>query len=325
MFTKMALATLLLAVVLDLLVGDPQSLYHPVALAGRWIAKGERLVYRKGNPPWCQRLAGTLLVLVNVALVYIIAYLLLAELGKSVPITAVALGVIFLWCTFAARSLDRAALVIFRFLQKGDLVQARKSLGMIVGRDTGNLDEVGITRATVETVAENISDGIIAPLFYFAIGGVPLALAYRMLNTHDSMLGYKDERYCDFGWFAARMDDVANYLPARLTALLLVICTWFLKLDWRAAVSITWRDRRNHPSPNSGYTEAAVAGALGVQLGGTSYYQGIPSERPHLGDPLRPLEKGHITATRKLIYSALFLFLVLYTGLFFLIRWGEFW
>lgn len=325
MFGKTAVATLLLAVALDLLVGDPQTPYHPVALAGRLIAKGERLVYREGAPPLHQRLAGMMLVLFNVMLVYILAYLLLAELERSVSPAAVFLGGVFLWCTFAVRSLDKAVLQVFNYLEKGNLVQARKYLGMIVGRDTDNLDEAGITRAVVETVAESISDGIVAPLFYFAIGGVPLALAYRMINTHDSMLGYKDERYCDFGWFAATLDDVANWLPARLTALLLVVCAWFLKLDWRAAVSITWRDRRKHPSPNSGYPEAAVAGALGIQLGGTNYYHGIPSERPHLGDPVRTLESGQITATRGLIYGTLFLFIALYSGFVVVIRWGSFW
>lgn len=325
MFGIIALATLLLAVVLDLLVGDPQTPYHPVALAGNLIAKGEGLVYREGASPWRKRLAGSILVLFNVVLVYILAYLLLAELEKSVPLAAVILGGIFLWCTFAVRSLDKAALQIFNFLEKGELVQAREHLSMIVGRDTDNLDEAGITRAVVETVAENISDGITAPLFYFAIGGVPLALAYRMINTHDSMLGYKDERYYDFGWFAARLDDVASWLPARLTAILLVICAWFLKLDWRSAISITWRDRRKHPSPNSGYPEAAAAGALGIQLGGTNHYQGIPSERPHLGDPVRPMERCQITAVRKLIYGTLFMFIVLYFCLVIVIRWGAFW
>ncbi|MDD2283710.1 MAG: adenosylcobinamide-phosphate synthase CbiB [Syntrophaceticus sp.] len=320
MFTEIALVTLLLAVVIDILIGDPQTPYHPVALAGRWISKSEEVVYKKEASSGHQRLAGTLLVLVNVLLVFLLAYLLLAELGMVAPLIAIILGGILLWCTFAVRSLDKAALEIYRLLEKGDLVQARQKLSMIVGRDTHNLDESEIVRATVETVAENISDGVIAPLFYFAIGGVPLALAYRMINTHDSMLGYKNERYRDFGWFAARLDDVANYLPARLTALFLVICAWFLKLDWRSAHIITRRDRRNHPSPNSGYPEAAVAGALGVQLGGTSYYQGISSERPHLGDPVNILEKEHIKAVRKLIYGTCVLFLVLYSGLVLLIQ-----
>jgi adenosylcobinamide-phosphate synthase len=320
MFGKMALATLLLAVVLDLLVGDPETPLHPVALAGRWIGRGEGIFNRKGATPWRRRLFGALFVLVNVALVYIMAYFLLDKAEGYAPAAAVVLGGIFLWCTFAVRSLDKAALDIFRLLQKGDLPQARKNLGMIVGRDTAGLGEEGITRATIETVAENISDGTIAPLFYFAIGGVPLAMAYRMINTHDSMLGYKNERYCDFGWFAAKFDDVVNYLPARLTAVILVVCAFLMKLDWRAAISITWRDRRKHPSPNSGYPEAAVAGAMGIQLGGTNYYQGIRSRRPHLGDPVKPLEKRQITTARRLIRAAFVLFLVFYTGIVLLVN-----
>lgn len=320
MFTGIALATLLLAVVIDLLIGDPQTPYHPVALAGRWISKSEEFVYRKNASSWRQRLAGALLVSVNVLLIFLLAYLLLAGLGSVAPLAAIILGGGLLWCTFAVRSLGQAALEIYRLLEKGDLVQGRQKLSMIVGRDTNNLDESEIVRATVETVAENISDGVIAPFFYYALGGVPLALAYRMINTHDSMLGYKNDRYRDFGWFAAKLDDVANYLPARLTALFLVICAWFFRLDWRSAHIITWRDRKKHPSPNSGYPEAAVAGALGVQLGGTSYYQGIPSDRPHLGDPVKILEKGQIVAVRKLIYGTCVLFLVFYSCLVLLIQ-----
>ena len=325
MFEKLAIATVMLAVLLDLLIGDPQTPYHPVALVGRWIGKGEALLYQKDAPPWRQRLAGIVLVLVNVVLVYSLTYLLLTAVGKRVPVLGLILGGILLWGTIAARSLDKAALEIFMLLRDGDLKQAREQLRLIVGRDTDNLDEAGITRATVETVTENISDGIIAPLFYYALGGVPLAWACRMINTHDSMVGYLNERYRDFGWFAAKLDDVVNYLPARLTALLLVLCAFLLKLDWRGAISITLRDRRNHPSPNSGYPEAAAAGALGIQLGGTNYYQGIPSKRPYLGDPIKPLEKGQITATRKLIYGTLVLFIVLYAGLVMLIRWGMAW
>jgi len=225
---------------------------------------------------------------------------------------AVLVGGFLLWSTIAARSLEREARRIFSFLQAGDLPGARKQVGMIVGRDTENLNEGEITRATIETVAENISDGLIAPLFYFVIGGVPLACAYRVINTFDSMVGYQSERYKDFGWFAARLDDVANYLPSRLTAILLLLGAAFLGYDWRRALRITWRDRKQHPSPNSGYPEAAVAGALGIRLGGTNYYQGVPSKRPYLGEPLCALEKGHIVATIKLLYGALVVYLIIY-------------
>jgi adenosylcobinamide-phosphate synthase len=218
---------------------------------------------------------------------------------------------LFLWSTISIRSLDRAAREILGLLRRGDLATARRRLSLIVGRDTERLGAAEITRATVETVAESISDGVIAPLFYFLLGGAPLACAYRAVNTLDSMVGYRSERYRDFGMAAARLDDVANFLPARLTALLLVGSALLLGLDWRQAWRIAWRDGARHPSPNSGYTEAAVAGALGVQLGGLNYYQGQPSLRPRLGEPATALEPGHIAGAIRMLYGAVAIFLFL--------------
>lgn len=318
MFGITAAGTLLLAVGLDLLIGDPESRFHPVALLGKAIAGLEGLLYRGAASGRGRRLAGAVLVLVSAAPVCIISSLLLALLERESPLLAAAAGGFLLWSTIGANSLKREARRVLGFLQNGDLQAARERLGLIVGRDTEHLDEGEITRATVETVAENISDGVIAPLFYFAVGGVPLALTYRAINTLDSMVGYRNERYRDFGWFAARLDDVANFLPARLTALLLAAGAFLLGYDWRRALSVTWRDAGKHASPNSGYPEAAVAGALGIRLGGLNYYQGIPSLRAHLGDPLQPLERSQIAAAVRLVDAVLFLFLFLYFALFLL-------
>lgn len=307
------LTILILAVLLDLLIGDPRVPYHPVALVGRMISRWERLLYREDAPAWRQRLAGVCFALVNVLLVVFIVCLGLRALEK-IPALYLAGSVFLLWSTITVRSLDRAGREIFAFLKEGDLARARFHLGLIVGRDTANLDEGEITRATVETVAENVSDGIIAPLFYFLIGGVPLACAYRVINTLDSMVGYKNERYLNFGWFSARLDDLANYLPARLTALLLLGSALIRGFNWRHAVLVILRDGRKHPSPNSGYPEAAVAGALGVRLGGTNYYQGVPSRRPYLGDPCNPLERAHIKAALDLMHWAVVLFLAVFTA-----------
>ena len=169
-------------------------------------------------------------------------------------------------------------------LDAKNLDGARNELSCLVGRDTSSLDEKGITRALLETVAENTSDGVIAPLFYLAIGGPPLAMAYKAINTLDSMVGYKNEKYLYFGRASARLDDIANYIPARITAILLAVAAFILRKDWRRAWRITLRDSGNHPSPNSGYPEAAVAGALGRRLGGLSYYGGMPSNKPFIGD-----------------------------------------
>jgi adenosylcobinamide-phosphate synthase len=311
---------LLLAVILDLLIGDPRVDYHPVALIGKLISAWERLLYRPAAALPTKRLAGALLVLGTVLPVWLLVYFCLnwlrrLSLSAGQPqwwayIYLVA-GVLCLWATISIRSLDRAAREIFDLLRRGDLAEARRRLGFIVGRDTERLAPAEIARATVETVAENISDGVIAPLFYFLLGGPALACAYRAINTLDSMVGYRNERYRDFGMVAARLDDLANVIPARLTVLLLVGGALLAGLDWRQAWKLSWRDGSKHPSPNSGYPEAAVAGALGVQLGGLNYYQGVPSQRALMGDPQEPLAPEHIQAAIRMLYGAVAIFLVI--------------
>ena len=200
-------------------------------------------------------------------------------------------------------------------LLAGDLPEARRLVGQIVGRDTQDLDEHEITRATVETMAENIVDGIISPLFFAWLGGVPLAFLYRAVNTMDSMLGYRNERYRDFGMVAARTDDVFNFIPARITAFLIVFSAWLLRLDAPGAAKAIRRDAVKHPSPNSGLSEAGVAGALHVQLGGLNYYGGIASHRATMGDPIEPLTAAHIPKTASMVYMVTLLFAVAVTVL----------
>ncbi len=316
------LAVLFLAVILDLLIGDPRTAYHPVALIGTLVSAWERLLYRQKLAPAVKRMAGALLVLGTAPPVWLVVYLCLSWL-RRLDLDAgylrlwvyiyLVVSALFLWSAISIRSLDRAAREILDLLRRGDLAEARRRLGFIVGRDTDRLDPAEIARATVETVAENISDGVIAPLCYYLLGGVPLACAYRVVNTLDSMVGYRSERYQDFGRAAARLDDVANFLPARLTMLLLVGSALLFGLDWRQAWRLSWRDGHKHPSPNSGYPEATVAGALGVQLGGLNYYQGQPSLRSPLGDPKEPLAPGHIEAVIRMLYGAVAIFLALAT------------
>jgi len=213
------------------------------------------------------------------------------------PLWGSAVTVLLAWTTLAARDLIDHVVSVQRALQSVSLMEARSAVAKIVGRDTEEMGESDIVRATVETIAESTADGIMAPLFYLAIGGAPLALAYKAISTLDSMIGHLDDRYRWFGWASARLDDVANFLPARITACLLVLSVGIASRSWPAtqrAWKVLLRDGRRHPSPNSGCPEAAMAGALGVQLGGTNCYDGLPIERPCLGDPDQFLTRAHI-------------------------------
>jgi adenosylcobinamide-phosphate synthase len=230
-----------------------------------------------------------LLLLLTVGITVGTALLLLKVAYAVSTYAGHAFSVVLAWSCLAARSLHRESKLVADALISGDLAEARRYLSYIVGRDTENLDEEEIWRAVVETVAENTSDGVIAPLFYLMIGGPVLGLAYKAVNTLDSMVGYKNERYLLFGRASARFDDFVNYIPARLTGLLVVLAAPFLGLPAKQSWRIMARDGRNHSSPNSGIPEASVAGALGVRLGGTNLYGGVPVEKPTIGDPFTPL------------------------------------
>jgi adenosylcobinamide-phosphate synthase len=242
-------------------------------------------------------MAGVLLAVALPAGAYA-AGALLIWLGSSIgPLWGSLVTVLLAWTTLAARDLIDHVVSVQRALQSVSLTEARTAVAKIVGRDTEEMAESDIVRATVETIAESTADGIIAPLFYLILGGVPLALAYKAVSTLDSMIGHVDDRYRWFGWASARLDDVANFLPARITALLLVLSAGIVSRSWPAmqrAWQILLRDGGQHPSPNSGRPEAAMAGALGVQLGGINHYDGLPIERPCLGDPVQSLTRAHI-------------------------------
>lgn len=300
------------AVVLDTIVGDPRSVWHPVVLIGRLIGWLDAALRRNEDSPARQKLAGAVLVFIVLAAVYGVVWGLVFVLAQTpwwLAFLGQALVVSF---TISPRSLAEAGRELKEYLLTGQLEQARFKVGWIVGRDTANLDVPEITRATVETIAENIVDGIISPLFYCMLGGAPLAFLYRAVNTLDSMLGYKNSKYLHFGMPAARIDDLFNLIPARLTGLLLVVAAWLLGYDGGRAIRMIWRDAARHPSPNSGIPEAAVAGALGVQLGGLNYYGGVPSDRARMGDPLATLGPQHIEKTIRLMYAVTGLFAGIY-------------
>lgn len=309
---------IILAIAIDLMVGDPRSLPHPVVLIGRFISAFERL-WNRGTEQQ-RRVSGFLLTIIVVGGVWAISWLALALLERLHPGLALIAELWLLSTTLAIKGLGDAARAVIKPLTQGDLPAARKALGMIVGRDTQNLDEAEITRGTVETVAENTVDGITAPLFFALIGGAPLALAYKAVNTLDSMVGYKNQRYADFGFASAKLDDLANWVPARLTALclwlagLLLTLSGVVRLRWQGALRGTCRDAPRHPSPNAGWPEAMVACLLGVQLGGTNFYAGEASHRATLGEPLEQLRVAHISATLRLMHGAWILFMLLLAG-----------
>jgi len=211
-------------------------------------------------------------------------------------------GAVVIYTTIAARDLCVHSMAVYRPLAKGDLAQARKSVAMIVGRDTANLDEAGVTRAAVESVAESTVDGVTAPLLFALLAGPVGAMVYRAVNTLDSMVGYCSERYLQFGWASARMDDLLNFIPARLTALLMILAAPLAGLSPQGALSVVLRDRLKHPSPNSGHPEAAAAGALGVRLGGPARYRGVASWKEYIGTPLAPLDERAYAGMLKLMY-----------------------
>jgi adenosylcobinamide-phosphate synthase len=288
---------LAVACVLDAAVGDPRWFPHPVRWIGSIVNWCDRRVHRLLLSPAKQRMAGVLLAVALPAGSYV-AGALLIWFGSSIdPLWGSAVTMLLAWTTLAARDLIDHVVSVQRALQSVSLTEARAAVAKIVGRDTEEMCESDIVRATVETIAESTADGIMAPLFYLVLGGPPLALAYKAVSTLDSMIGHMDDRHRWVGWASARLDDAANFLPARITALLLVLSAGIVSRSWPAmqrAWKILLRDGRQHASPNSGRPEAAMAGALGVQLGGINRYGGLPIECPCLGDPDQPLTRAHI-------------------------------
>jgi len=289
-----------LAFGLDLLLGDPPWLPHPIRAMGRWATACESLWRRCLDD---ERLAGVLTVLSVLAGVAGVTVMFIAGAQWIHPWAGDAVRLYFLYASLAARDLARHGHRVYEALMADDLPLARQRVGMIVGRETASLDEAGVSRACVESVAENIVDGVTAPLLWAALGGPVGAMLYKAVNTMDSMFGYKNERYLLFGWAPARLDDLANFIPARFTALVVVMVAFLLGYSPQGALRIWRRDRRNHASPNSGQTEAAVAGALGIQLGGPSVYFGTVVEKPVIGDPGVPIAARHILAANRLMLA----------------------
>lgn len=287
------------ALIIDFLIGDPYGFPHPVRLMGKIISLEEKAVRKVSESDRFLKVCGAVIVLTNLTFSFFIPFYLLKYI-KRYCIAYHIVNTYFLYTCVAAGCLNREAMKIYRALSVG-LDEARYRLSFIVGRDTENLDEKEVIRAAVETVAENTSDGVIAPMFYAMIGGAPLAFLYKMVNTMDSMLGYSNERYGHLGFFPAKTDDLFNFLPSRITGVLMFISSVF-RFDASSGFRIMIRDRKNHKSPNCAYPEGAVAGLLGVQLGGDSRYCGELIEKPVIGDDLRSLEKDDLVKTVEIMY-----------------------
>lgn len=300
-----------IALLIDTLIGDPPNWPHPV----KWMGSAISRLEKKLNHHDGQKAKGMGMVLLLTTMAFTITTIIVWAGYEIHLLLGTLLESILIASTIARRNLAEAALEVYQPLSNGDIRQARIKLSYIVGRDTDKLNEGEIVRGTVETVAENTSDGVTAPLFWALVGGAPLAMVYRAINTCDSMVGYKNERYIHFGWASARLDDLVNWIPSRITGFLILLGH---KPEWigrKEAWTVLFRDARRHPSPNSGWTEAAAAAILGVQLGGVNYYKGVVSNRATMGDPHIPLQKEHILMVNRILTKTTILFiLVLWIG-----------
>lgn len=313
------LCVCLIGMILDWIFGDPVWLYHPVRIIGKWISFLEK-IFRKfagdqeGNEKKLLIAGGILWILVILVSAAVpMGILYLAE--KFSPCAAFVLECFWCYQLLAARSLGKESKKVYKKLIQDDLSGARLAVSMIVGRDTENLTVEGVTKAAVETVAENTNDGVIAPLIYMLIGGPILGFVYKAVNTMDSMLGYKNEKYLYFGRVAAKMDDVAGFIPARISALLMILASCLLGMDGKNALWIWKRDRRKHASPNAAQTEAVCAGALQVQLAGDAWYFGKKHEKDTIGDPIREIEPRDILRSEKLMIGTEVLTFLLFGGI----------
>lgn len=310
----MTLYAILVGFIMDLIIGDPHWMYHPVRVIGKFITLLEDML-RKTFPKTKdgERESGFVLV-VLVCGISVFTVWGLMKLAYYLNFwCGFLLEVIMCYQLFAVRSLKDESMKVYKELAKQDLEASRKAVSMIVGRDTENLTIEGVTKATVETIAENTSDGTLAPMFYMFIGGPVLGWFYKAVNTMDSMVGYKNEKYLNFGRYAAKFDDVMNFIPARLCGWLMILASMFLKMDWKNAKKIFVRDRFNHASPNSAQTEAVMAGALRIQLAGDAWYFGKRYEKPIIGDALRPVEIEDIPRANRLLYATAIVSLIIFS------------
>ncbi|MDY3747730.1 MAG: adenosylcobinamide-phosphate synthase CbiB [Lachnospiraceae bacterium] len=308
----MLLYQLIIAFILDMIFGDPQWLYHPIRLIGKLISVTEKFLRRifpkskKG-----EYIAGFFILVIVTGVSFAVSALILFGLSKIHPWLAKIVETFWMYQILAMKCLKTESMKVYDAVKQKDIALSRKMISYLVGRDTSNLKFSEIIKATVETIAENTCDGVTAPMIFMAIGGAPLGFAYKAVNTLDSMIGYKNDKYRYFGCCSARFDDVVNFIPARMTGLLYIVSAFLCGYDAKGAARIFFRDRNKHLSPNSAQTESACAGALGIQLGGTHDYFGKPVEKPTLGDPVHKVSPKHIRDSHVLMYMTCILCLFL--------------
>ena len=311
------MAAIIAGFILDLIFGDPHWLPHPICLIGNLIGFIEGNLRPKLAPNKnALLLGGALMVIIVLVISFAVPMAILLAAGMVSPWLAFALETIMCYQIFATKCLRDESMHVYDALHKQDIADARVKLSWIVGRDTQNLDEEEITKGAVETVAENTADGIIAPMLYMFLGGVPLSFLYKGINTMDSMVGYKNDKFLYFGRCAAKLDDLANLIPARITGLVMIVAAFLLGLDGKNAWKVFWRDRYNHLSPNSAMTESVTAGALNIQLGGDHFYFGKLVHKDTIGDDIRPVCPEDIVKTNNLLYVTAVLCLVLFSAIY---------
>lgn len=308
---------LVLSYILDLIIGDPENFPHPVRLIGKLINFLEAGLKIERSPEVEKRIKGIILAVLVVGLTFSLTNLLIIALTKINPALPVIALIYLGYTAISVKDLKVKAKSVYRQLEKNDAAFARKELSKIVGRDTENLSDKQIITATVESIAENTNDGIVAPILYLALGGPALALGYKAINTLDSMVGHKNDKYKEFGWFSAKLDDVVNYIPARISGFLICICSFVAGGGFKEAFRIMSRDGRKHPSPNSGISEAAMAGALGIRLGGSWVYQGRAVTKSYIGEEKKEIQPSLINEA--LLVSLLVSLLIVCIGV--IIRW----
>lgn len=311
------IAAMLVGFLMDLLLGDPYWLPHPIRLIGNWISFLEKRLLgskteEKHTTPEQEQRRGMLLVLAVLSSTVFVTAVLLLGAYRLHPYLGAVIESIMTYQILATKCLKVESMKVYQELKKGDIAASRKAVSMIVGRDTECLDETGVAKAAIETVAENTSDGVIAPMIFTAIGGPILGFFYKAVNTMDSMVGYKNEKYQYFGTAAAKFDDVVNYIPARLSAWLMILASAITHMDWKNAKKVFLRDRYNHKSPNSAQTESVMAGALDVQLAGDAWYFGKLCKKPTIGDAIREIEPEDIRRSHTLLYMTAVLALVVF-------------
>ena len=300
-----------IAYILDLIFGDPQNIIHPVQIIGKMISLGEKILLKEKSGSRYKFFAGIILNIFVVSITYGLTCLIYKSSKISGVFTLI--EIYLMYTVFSVNSLAREGNRVYNILKEGNIEKARKDLSYLVSRDTETMDEKMIIRSTMETISENTVDGIVAPMFYMFLGGLPLAMTYKAINTLDSMVGYKNERYMDFGKFSAKIDDIANFIPARITGVLIVAASMILRYNYKNSLKMFIRDRKNHSSPNSAHAEASVAGALGVQFGGRVSYFGKEADKPTIGDKIKDFELEDIKKNIKIMYITSFLSLVLFS------------